>query len=253
MTRLLVSVRSAEEALSALDGGADLIDVKEPDRGPLGAAPARVVAEIVDAVGARVPLSVALGELEEMSTPFAEHPVESGRQQGMELKRQDWGEAWWDRVSYAKLGMAGMAGRADWPVLWRKALCRIGPGVGRVAVVYADWEVACAPRPEEVLREGLAAGCVALLVDTYSKSGPGLTGLWNEERLHRFVTEVQEAGMLAVVGGGLTEGSLGDVLACGPDYVAVRGAACRGGRQGRLDRDLVSRLRARLSAGTGFT
>ena len=37
----LVSVRSPEEALAALEGGADLIDVKEPSRGPLGAADPR--------------------------------------------------------------------------------------------------------------------------------------------------------------------------------------------------------------------
>lgn len=33
MTRLLVSVRSAEEARDALAGGADLIDLKEPTQG----------------------------------------------------------------------------------------------------------------------------------------------------------------------------------------------------------------------------
>ncbi len=38
MTRLLVSVRSAAEAEIALSAGADLIDVKEPSRGSLGAA-----------------------------------------------------------------------------------------------------------------------------------------------------------------------------------------------------------------------
>ena len=35
---LLVSVRSAAEALAALAGGADVIDVKEPNQGSLGAA-----------------------------------------------------------------------------------------------------------------------------------------------------------------------------------------------------------------------
>ena len=36
--QLLVSVRSAEEARAALEGGAALIDVKEPSRGSLGSA-----------------------------------------------------------------------------------------------------------------------------------------------------------------------------------------------------------------------
>ena len=35
---LLVSVRSAAEAITALEAGADVIDVKEPSRGALGAA-----------------------------------------------------------------------------------------------------------------------------------------------------------------------------------------------------------------------
>ena len=47
MTRLLVSVRSVEEAEAALAGGADLIDVKEPTRGSLGRADDAVIAAIL--------------------------------------------------------------------------------------------------------------------------------------------------------------------------------------------------------------
>ena len=63
MTRLLVSVRDASEALAALAGGADIIDVKEPTRGSLGMADGDAVAGVVEAVGERVPVSAALGEL----------------------------------------------------------------------------------------------------------------------------------------------------------------------------------------------
>ena len=52
---LLVSVRSAEEATVALKAGADLIDVKEPTRGPLGMAEAEVVGGVLATVGAKVP------------------------------------------------------------------------------------------------------------------------------------------------------------------------------------------------------
>src|SRR3954451_22237023 len=61
-TGLLVSVRGADEVPAALEGGADLIDVKEPARGPLGMAEAEVVAAVLDRVDARVPVSAALGE-----------------------------------------------------------------------------------------------------------------------------------------------------------------------------------------------
>src|SRR3712207_1522808 len=45
--RLLVSVRSAAEAGTALEGGADIVDAKEPARGPLGAVDPVTIAEIL--------------------------------------------------------------------------------------------------------------------------------------------------------------------------------------------------------------
>ena len=59
---LLVSVRSANEVAAALDGGGDLIDVKEPAKGPRAPAEAEVVAAVIDAVDGKVPVSAALGE-----------------------------------------------------------------------------------------------------------------------------------------------------------------------------------------------
>ena len=50
MTKLLVSVRDAAEARLAVEAGVDLIDVKEPSAGPLGAAAAETLAEIAAAV-----------------------------------------------------------------------------------------------------------------------------------------------------------------------------------------------------------
>ena len=63
MTGLLVSVRDAEEARHAADAGADLIDIKEPLAGPLGAAAPETIAEIVHVVAGRCPISVALANL----------------------------------------------------------------------------------------------------------------------------------------------------------------------------------------------
>ena len=60
---LLVSVRSAAEALAALAGGADVIDVKEPNQGSLGAADDDTISAVVRAVAGRAPVSAALGEL----------------------------------------------------------------------------------------------------------------------------------------------------------------------------------------------
>src|SRR5437773_1981197 len=55
------------EAEEAIAGGAAIIDVKEPDRGPLGRADAFTALEVIRKVNGRRLVSVALGELAECS------------------------------------------------------------------------------------------------------------------------------------------------------------------------------------------
>src|SRR5512136_2653805 len=60
--RLLVSVSDAAEARVALAAGADIIDAKNPRRGPLGPVTPRTLAAIVGAVRPHRPISAALGD-----------------------------------------------------------------------------------------------------------------------------------------------------------------------------------------------
>src|SRR3989442_2879828 len=60
--QLLVSVADASEGRAALLGGADVIDAKDPREGALGAVRPEGLGELRAAVGARRPLSPALGD-----------------------------------------------------------------------------------------------------------------------------------------------------------------------------------------------
>src|SRR4051794_32096425 len=102
-TGLLVSVRSAAEAEIALTGGADVVDIKEPTRGPLGAADADVIASIADAVAGRAPITAAAGEL-------LDWPV---------IATAPFIAAIALNIEYAKFGLAGCNSAADWPSRWR--------------------------------------------------------------------------------------------------------------------------------------
>src|SRR3982751_5965197 len=66
--RLLVSVRSAEEAVEASKGGADVIDAKEPDAGALGAVHPEVLGEIRAAVPSHQLVTAALGDADDART-----------------------------------------------------------------------------------------------------------------------------------------------------------------------------------------
>jgi uncharacterized protein (UPF0264 family) len=223
MTRLLISVRNAEEAELALTGGAELIDVKEPNRGSLGAADAETIEAVVRQVAGRVSTSVALGELL------------SGHRLGAGLG---------GRLQYAKFGLAGCIDRPDWTTRWAHAAAQLPQGVRPVAVVYADWKTARAPDPRQVLESAQAIACGAVLVDTCDKSQGSLLDHWTLAEVDQFASAVRQAGMLSVVAGGLGLAEIAELLPVAPDYIAVRGAACHGDRTGRLDSKRIGHLSA---------
>jgi uncharacterized protein (UPF0264 family) len=221
MTGLLVSVRSAAEAVVALAAGADLIDVKEPGHGPLGKADSGVIRGVVEAVAGRVPLSAALGEL-------------------LELHR---GAVLPKGLAYAKVGLSGCAPCRDWRDRWAVALAELSPGVVPVAVAYADWRTASAPAPIEVLHQGVRLGCGAALLDTYRKGAGSLFDYCGDKEVADWIALARRLGLQVVVAGSLAEHSIARAAALRPDYIAVRGAACRGGRGGQIDAERITRLR----------
>jgi uncharacterized protein (UPF0264 family) len=217
---LLVSVRNATEARIALDAGADLIDVKEPQNGSLGAPTRQAVADVVQAVGGVVPVSVALGELGDGTDVSGLLSVRG--------------------VQYAKTGLARVPGH--WQKIWRGLIEHLPATVAPVAVGYADWRLAGAPSPADVLAAAPQVGCAAFLLDTYSKNGGGLLDCMTFEEVDGLVGRVKSAGMTSVVAGSLTTATIPQVVRTNPHYIAVRGAVCRGGRSGAVDSARVRQL-----------
>jgi uncharacterized protein (UPF0264 family) len=228
---LLVSVRSAEEAAVALAGGAAVVDVKEPGRGPLGCADPETWRAVRDVVPRRSPVSVALGELSDWGPGGRSAP----------------GREAFEGLAFRKLGLSGLGDDPGWPDRWSALRDAWGPGPGWVAVIYADWERARAPRPEAVVDAARDAGCVGLLIDTWDKSRPG--PLAPEGPWPRVVARAREAGLTVALAGGLDEASIARLAPLEPDLFAVRGAACSGGDRGGTIN--VGRVRRLVSAAAG--
>ena len=227
MTGLLVSVRSAAEALEALAGGVDVLDIKEPDRGALGRAPLSVWEEVRAAAADRAPLSAALGEL---LTDSVEH----------------WAPRT-DGLQFAKIGLAGCGETSDWRDRWRRAVQLLAPPTAPVAVMYADWRKARAPSPESVLRQAVQIGCTTLLVDTWSKRCGDLFHYLNDGALSELLHRARSQNIRCVLGGSLRLESIQRAVELGPDLIAVRGAACGGDRTGDVERRHVAELAARIA------
>jgi uncharacterized protein (UPF0264 family) len=229
---LLVSVRSAEEGRAALAGGADLFDVKEPSRGSLGRAEGSILAETVAAVRGCRPLSAALGEQAEASAD--------------QLPAGLWG------LDYVKWGLAGCKKTAaDWRVEWRRLAARVreaSPTCQPVLVAYADWERAGAPDYEEVSRFALERPGGVLLLDTCHKDGSTLFDHMSQGSLRALMERCRLARVSVALAGSLGLEHLDLVRQLGPAWLAVRGAACTGGRTGTIDAARVRALAERLAA-----
>jgi len=229
--QLLVSVRNTAEVEAALAGGADLIDVKEPERGPLGPPDRGVIVEVVAAVAGRRPVSAALGEL--LDSFWKEPTIVP-------------------HLAYAKWGLAGFQRHA--PLLWRwqltyatQRLVEANPGCRAVAVAYADWKRAHAPPPREVLALAASLRLGAFLIDTWGKDGSTLIDWLSREEIAELRRHCQAAALPIALAGSLGPKEIRTLLPLCPDWFAVRGAVCKGGkREAVIDEDAVRRLTSLL-------
>jgi (5-formylfuran-3-yl)methyl phosphate synthase len=215
MTGLLVSVRSAAEAKVALAAGADIIDVKEPARGALGASDPEIWRAVQKVVGREAITSAALGEL-------ASDEVE-------ELAPLSGG------FSFVKIGLANCANDLAWQDRWHSAVVNLPAGVQVVPVAYADWQSAAAPPLDDVL--SLAAECPArlLLIDTHDKRAGSLLEIISWPALVALSQAAQRAEVRLALAGSLQLSAISRLLSVRPAYLGFRGAACHGGRAGTID------------------
>jgi len=225
---LLVSVASALEVPAAVEGGADLVDAKDPESGALGAVTLDVLREIAGAVHGMRPVSAALGDAvtEQKIARAVRQYVEAGAQ-------------------IVKVGIAGVTTQARAAALLHAAVDGARAGGGRVvAVAYAD--TATVLPPPAVVDIAAMAGADGVLLDTIDKAGPGLPELIAPGGLRAWVARAHDAGLWASVAGRLTAETLACAWAARADVVGVRGAACDSGRNSTVSCDRVRALRVRL-------
>ena len=232
MTGLLVSVRDGAEARIALAAGVDVIDIKEPSLGSLGAASAEVIERIVAEVAGRAIVSAACGELLD-ADQAPRLPVRG--------------------LSLAKFALACCEGHRDWQRLWSDWVSSLPASTAPVGVVYADHKLARSPHWQDVLAVAADANAPYLLVDTFDKSAGTLFDHWPYATLLACAQAVRAAGMGLVLAGSLSGQALSRAREFSPDFVAVRGAACAGGRTGSIDAASITRILVALGRPPGTT
>jgi (5-formylfuran-3-yl)methyl phosphate synthase len=231
--KLLVSVVDADEARIAADAGADIVDVKNPAEGALGAPSPAVIAAVRAAVPAALPVSAAIGDMPNLPGTAALAALGAAA----------------SGAAFVKAGLWGVSTEAEAVALLR-AIAGAVPDATVVAAAYADARrVAHAPLAPELLpRVARAAGIGVCLLDTAVKDGRGLLNWLSPDQLSALVAEAHDAGMEFALAGALRAEDLPIVRETGADIAGVRSAACTdSARSGPLDAARVRALRAAVT------
>lgn len=223
MTRMLASVRTLDEGLQALGGGADLIDLKEPSRGALGALDHAAVRICVRAIGGRAPVSATIGDLPAMDPSQIAAAADAMAATG---------------VDFIKIGFFARPRAFD----CAKALAARAAGTKLIAVMFADESY------DPGLVDALAlCGFAGAMLDTAQKAGGSLRTWRSDDEIHAFVDRCHACGLLVGLAGSLARDDVAPLLNFVPDYLGFRGALCRNGERGRrLDAAAFAVIRAAI-------
>jgi uncharacterized protein (UPF0264 family) len=220
MSRMLASVQSLEEARIVLAAGVDLIDLKNPAAGALGALDLPLVRRIVKLVGRRIPVSATIGDL----------PAEPA------ILDEAIGRMSACGVDLVKAGI--FADGIDQGTL-RVMQRRSAVGTKIVLVFFAEYWGG-----QVDFGRLRGAGVTGVMLDTADKQGGPLTARLPMAELREFVAAARAAGLLTGLAGSLSAADARLLLPLGPDYLGFRGALCEGGRRDQeIDAQAVTRIR----------
>lgn len=218
MTHLLVSVTDLQEAYLAAEAGVDLIDLKNPAAGALGALPLESIREITHALPG-YPLSATIGDLPPTPEIVAEAVARVAA----------------TGVDYIKIGLFP-GGDLEATLA---ALLPLARNHALIGVLFAD-----CPLAMPLIDTLAGAGFAGVMLDTAHKHQGSLTELRPLDFLGRFIRHARSCGLLTGLAGSLRLEDVPGLLALDPDYLGFRGTLCQAGqRTGRLDPELLCQIR----------
>ena len=220
MTGMLASVNSVAEALLVLEAAVDIIDLKQPALGALGALDVSDVKRIVAAIDGRCPVSATIGDM-----PMQPEPVFDAV-----LAMAETG------VDYVKIGFFP---GDDWPGTVKKLSVLTRQNRALIAVLFAD------TRPDLGIMNLLKAeGFTGVMLDTMNKRQGSLTQIMAAAELAHFVAQAKALQLLCGLAGSLRLADIPGLLPLNADYLGFRGALCQEhARVGRLSKPAVLAIR----------
>ena len=234
------------EALEAVAGGADIIDVKNPKEGALGASFPWVIRQIREVTPKQLEVSCTLGDLPNLPGSVALAALGAAA----------------TGVNYIKCSLYGLKTQEEAVCLMRgvvKAVRDFNYSIQIVVTGFADADRVGSVNPMLIPQITHEAGADIAMLDTAVKDGKTLLNHLKPDQLKMFVGDAHRYGLKAALAGSLKKEDLPTLCSLGVDIIGVRGAACTGGDRvnGCVTKEKVAEIvqivqKAKLQSQTGF-
>jgi uncharacterized protein (UPF0264 family) len=210
MTGMLASVSNLQEAQIALQENVDILDLKDPAYGALGAVTTEVAQQVVEHVSGRCLVSATIGDLPMQATLIGK-AISSMASTGVDIIKVGVFDDLTDEVitSLKEQAIKG-ANSSD------------GKQFTIVMVFFVDKGLDLKKIPELA-----KAGIRGVMLDTADKTKGNLRTHMQDEDLNTFVTQAKSYGLLVGLAGSLNASDISSLLDLDPDYLGFRGALCK--------------------------
>jgi uncharacterized protein (UPF0264 family) len=231
--KLLVSPINVEEANICKLGGADIIDVKNPKEGSLGANFPWMIKAVKQAAGS-IPVSATIGD-------FNYKPgTASLAALGAAVSGAD----------YVKVGLYDIHTNDQALDMLTKIVRSVKDFDEKKLVVasgYSDYRRINSISPFELPSIGKEAGVDVVMMDTGIKDGRSTFEFLNEEELKEFVSISRYHGLQTALAGTIKFEDIPALKRISPDIIGVRGCVCGGDRNSTIRKELVEKLRNEIN------
>ncbi|KUO65948.1 MAG: hypothetical protein APF84_01425 [Gracilibacter sp. BRH_c7a] len=237
--KLLVSVVSPTETLAALEGEADIIDLKNPLEGALGAPSPEIIAQVAAELKGKKPFSIALGEFPRTPSAAALAALGSALFKPGYLKiafiPDSLGQEIIKTLGLIKKSLNYSPNKTQTSI---------------VSVVYADLLKDASWNLSEFISFTQVSGAEGCLIDTWEKNGRSLLEYLDGEVLTQFVDNCHKNGLFCGLAGSLKEVDIFSICKLKPDIIGVRSVVCQGDRiNGRLSAQKVKEIKEVIDRG----
>ncbi len=232
--KLLVSPINTVEARAALDGGADIIDVKNPKEGSLGANFPWMIRAVIEEIESKKPVSATIGD-------FNFKPgTASLAALGAAVSGAD----------YIKIGLYDIQTVDQAEELLSKVVKSIkeyDPNKKAVVAAYADYTRINSISPMLLPEIGAKVGFDVVMIDTGIKDGRSTFEYMSEEELTKFVDDARELNLTTALAGTIKFEDIDALNRINPDIIGIRGVVCGGDRSSEIKKELVEEFIAQMN------